>query len=87
MQESLRKYSVVPVVTRRVEEDTTLCGFSVPEGAYVAIMLQVCWLTSCRMPNNLCASGPPAWRAAQHRQRGGMRHTRVSLPPASGKWP
>ncbi|KAK9791377.1 hypothetical protein WJX73_006540 [Symbiochloris irregularis] len=40
LKESLRKYSVVPVVTRRVEQDTTLCGMQIPVGAYLAILIQ-----------------------------------------------
>ena len=40
LKESLRKYSVVPVVTRVAAEDTALCGRSVPRGTYVAICVQ-----------------------------------------------
>ena len=40
LKESLRKYSVVPVVTRVAAEDTTLCGRRVPRGTYVAICIQ-----------------------------------------------
>ena len=45
-QETLRKYSVVPVVTRMCAEDTTLHGVPIPAGCYIACMLQVC--TSAR---------------------------------------
>jgi cytochrome P450 len=40
LKESLRKYSVVPVVTRVAAEDTSLCGRKVPKGTYVAICIQ-----------------------------------------------
>ena len=40
LKESLRKYSVVPVVTRVAAEDTELCGRRVPKGTYVAICIQ-----------------------------------------------
>jgi cytochrome P450 len=39
-QESLRKYSVVPVVTRRVASDDSICGRRVPAGTYLACCLQ-----------------------------------------------
>ena len=41
LKESLRKYTVVPVVTRVVAADgVTLCGVPVPRGAYVAMLAQ-----------------------------------------------
>jgi len=40
LKESLRKYSVVPVVTRVAAQDTELCGRKVPKGTYVAICIQ-----------------------------------------------
>lgn len=39
-QESLRKYSVVPVVTRRVAADDTICGHHIPKDTYLACCLQ-----------------------------------------------
>lgn len=40
LQETLRKYSVVPVVTRIAQADTEICGLSVPKGAKVVIHMQ-----------------------------------------------
>ena len=40
LQESLRKYSVVPVVTRRVAADDKICGKHIPKGTYLACCLQ-----------------------------------------------
>ena len=40
LQESLRKYSVVPVVTRRVAADDKICGQHIPKGTYLACCLQ-----------------------------------------------
>ena len=41
LKESLRKYTVVPVVTRVVAADgVTLCGVPVPRGAYIAMLAQ-----------------------------------------------
>lgn len=40
VQETLRKYSVVPVVTRRVAADDKICGMRVPGGTYLACCLQ-----------------------------------------------
>ena len=40
-QETLRKYSVVPVVTRMCAQDTTLDGVPIPAGCYIACLLQV----------------------------------------------
>ena len=40
-QETLRKYSVVPVVTRMCAQDTTLDGIPIPAGCYIACLLQV----------------------------------------------
>ena len=36
MQETLRKYSVVPVVTRKAAVDDEICGYQIPKGAYIA---------------------------------------------------
>ena len=41
VQETLRKYSIVPVVTRVAARDTTLCGYPIPAGCYIACILQV----------------------------------------------
>lgn len=40
VQETLRKYSVVPVVTRRVAADDSICGMRVPAGTYLACCIQ-----------------------------------------------
>ena len=40
LKESLRKYSIVPVVTRQLEEDDNLCGYDVPRGTIVVIPIQ-----------------------------------------------
>lgn len=40
VQESLRKYSVVPVVVRRLMADDELCGYTVPRGTFVICHLQ-----------------------------------------------
>jgi cytochrome P450 len=39
LQETLRKYSVVPLVTRIANRDTRLCGYDVPAGTKVALHL------------------------------------------------
>ncbi len=39
-QETLRKYSVVPVVTRRCAADDEICGHRIPAGTYVACSIQ-----------------------------------------------
>jgi cytochrome P450 len=39
-QESLRKYSVVPVVTRKAVMDDEICGYRVPSGTYIACCIQ-----------------------------------------------
>lgn len=42
LKESLRKYTVVPVVTRRVGiEEDELCGHRVPKGTMIVLSLQV----------------------------------------------
>ena len=41
LKEALRKYSVVPVVTRTLAKDDELLGHKVPAGTMVACMLQV----------------------------------------------
>lgn len=40
LKESLRKYSVVPVVTRNMNADDELCGFHLPAGSWVICHLQ-----------------------------------------------
>lgn len=40
LKESLRKYSVVPVVTRNLAEDDELCGYSLPAGSWIICHLQ-----------------------------------------------
>lgn len=40
LKESLRKYSVVPVVTRNLNTADELCGYSLPAGAWVICHLQ-----------------------------------------------
>lgn len=40
LKETLRKYTVVPVVTRVAVADTTVAGVPVPRGAYVAVSTQ-----------------------------------------------
>ena len=41
LKEALRKYSVVPVVTRVLAKDDELLGHKVPAGTMVACLLQV----------------------------------------------
>ena len=59
LKESLRKYSVVPVVTRVAAEDTTLCGRRVPRGTYVAICIQAVHNNTVRAPGGW--KGPRSW--------------------------
>lgn len=40
LKESLRKYSVVPVVTRVATADTSIAGVPIPRGAYVGVCTQ-----------------------------------------------
>ena len=40
LQESLRRYSVVPVVSRELGRDDTLCGYRVPRGSHVVTALK-----------------------------------------------
>lgn len=40
MQESLRRYSVVPVVVRELQRDDVLCGCKVPRGSHVVTALK-----------------------------------------------
>jgi cytochrome P450 len=39
-QESLRKYTVVPVVTRVLNDEDELCGYTIPRGTWVVCHLQ-----------------------------------------------
>jgi Cytochrome P450 len=39
LQETLRKYTVVPLVTRIANRDTKLCNYDVPKGTKVALHL------------------------------------------------
>ena len=41
LKEALRKYSVVPVVTRTLAKDDELLGHKVPAGTMIACVLQV----------------------------------------------
>lgn len=41
LKEALRRYSVVPVVTRSLKEDDVLGGHTVPAGAMVVCHIQV----------------------------------------------
>jgi hypothetical protein len=50
LKEALRRYSVVPVVTRSLKEDDVLGGHTVPAGSMVVCHIQVRGLsTQCRM--------------------------------------
>lgn len=40
MQESLRRYSVVPVVVRELGRDDVLCGYKLPRGSHVVTALK-----------------------------------------------
>ena len=40
LKEALRRYSIVPVVTRELVEDDNLCGYFVPKGTIVVIPIQ-----------------------------------------------
>lgn len=42
LKEALRRYSVVPVVTRSLKEDDMLGGQPVPAGAMIVCHIQVC---------------------------------------------
>lgn len=65
-QESLRKYSVVPVVTRNLVADDELCGYKVPKGAWIICHIQV----------------GGAQRSAAAARRRGPRWRRSAAPPA-----
>lgn len=41
LKEALRKYSVVPVVTRRCAKDDDMAGYKIPKGAWVFVSIQV----------------------------------------------
>ena len=41
LKETLRKWSVVPVITRRVAEDDTVAGFTIPKNTVINISLKV----------------------------------------------
>lgn len=47
LKETLRKYSVVPVVTRHLAKDDELLGHKLPAGIMVACVLQVCACWVC----------------------------------------
>lgn len=40
LKETLRKYSVVPAVTRLCTMDTDLCGYKIPKGTHIICLLQ-----------------------------------------------
>lgn len=40
LRETLRKYSVVPVVTRVAHADSNLCGHFIPRGSKIVLHLQ-----------------------------------------------
>ncbi len=40
LKESLRKYTVVPVVVRGTNRDDELCGYAIPKGTLVVMHLQ-----------------------------------------------
>lgn len=40
LKEALRKYSVVPVVTRMCTQDDELCGYKIPKGCWIMVSLQ-----------------------------------------------
>ena len=40
LKETLRKYTVVPVITRIAQRDTHLCGEAIPKGAKVVLHLE-----------------------------------------------
>ena len=42
LAQALRKYSVVPVVTRKLASDDVMMGHKLPAGIMVACVLQVC---------------------------------------------
>ena len=41
LKEALRKYSVVPVVTRKLSQDDELLGHKLPKGTMIACIIQV----------------------------------------------
>lgn len=47
LKEALRRYSVVPVVTRSLKQDDTLGGHTVPAGAMIVCHIQVRGPASC----------------------------------------
>ena len=69
LKESLRKYSVVPVVTRTCIEDTELAGYSIPKGTTIVALIQVlccCCLWACAVLSvwrgcGLCVEGLSSW--------------------------
>ena len=52
-QESLRKYSVVPVVTRRCAADDEMCGHRIPAGTYLACSIQARHLSMSQNVNGI----------------------------------
>ena len=49
LKEALRKYSLVPVVTRNTVEDDQLGDLQIPAGTKIFINMQVCWLIMTMM--------------------------------------
>ena len=56
-QETLRRYTVVPMITRRAAADDVIAGMRVPEGAYLAVSLQTV---------HALWAQPSAWRPERH---------------------
>jgi cytochrome P450 len=71
LKEALRRYSVVPVVTRSLKEDDMLGGQPVPAGAMIVCHVQVCAdrrpITYTAQDARPFAMAAFAFRLVQHR--------------------
>jgi len=54
LRETLRRYSVVPVVTRMADTDEQICGYNIPKGTYIACLISAV--------HHLEWKEPDAWR-------------------------
>lgn len=72
VQESLRKYSVVPVTVRMVTQDDEICGYAVPRGTYVVCSLQAV---------HYLYKDPDAWRPERYMPGGEYDQFDESIRP------
>lgn len=77
-QESLRKYTVVPVVTRRVAADDAICGRRVPAGTYLACCLQAV---------HALWAQPAAWRPERFQPGGEYEGFKDDIRPFMARIP